>query len=167
MRGKVLLLVSALASSCGAQKDMSERVSDPTGLEREALALPAWAEAPADSSGPASHGLSKPPRSFETRAIAPAPEGDPLARVMQGRGSRRVKNMSFHQAPVAEILRMLASTGGFNLVIADGVPDKRLTIDLRNVTLQHAFEAVLASAQLQAEPIGSEIVLVKVATAGR
>ena len=51
--------------------------------------------------------------------------------------------------------------GGFNLVIADGAPDKKLTIELKNVTLQDALQAVLAAGALDAVAIGRDILLVR------
>jgi hypothetical protein len=123
------------------------------------MALPAWADGQQHEAAP-----TAPPRSYETRSIEAPPEPPgAVAQALGARGARRLRAMTFHQAPIAEVLRALASEGAFNLVIAEGVPDSRITIELKDVPLRDALQAVLAAGQLEAEAIGSNIVLVRAA----
>jgi type IV pilus assembly protein PilQ len=59
-------------------------------------------------------------------------------------------SLEFVNADVTSVLRMFADLGRFNLVAADSVSGK-VTLSLRNVPWDQAFEAVLASKGLGME----------------
>lgn len=69
--------------------------------------------------------------------------------------------LSLHHAPLPEALRMLASTGGFNVVIADDVPTHEVTLDLKHTTVEHAFRALVEASRVDATLVGGDIVLVR------
>ncbi len=87
---------------------------------------------------------------------------DPVRRLLVRRGGR-IRNLSLHRAPVDDTLRMFADMGRFNVVIPAEVGARRVTLDLRDVSLAGAFQAVLASARLEATVIADDIVQVMAA----
>lgn len=74
---------------------------------------------------------------FETTRISEPPSVDVHV------GSRRRIDVKLHQADLTEALRLIAHSGGINLVIGQGV-EGQVTVELRRVT---AFAALLAIAQ--------------------
>lgn len=102
----------------------------------------------------------------ETVHIVPPPERDAVDVLLASRrGHRRLRSLALRDAPVTEALRMFAELGGFNLVMADGVGDRRVTLSLRDVSLAAAFRAVLSAAHLEGEVLGGEVLEVRHARA--
>jgi len=93
--------------------------------------------------------------------IAPEPERDPIDVMLGHRAQRRMRTLSFHQAPAREALRAMAELGDFSIVIPDGVADRPITVDLRNVTLGTALRAILAAASLEASGLGDRVIAVR------
>jgi type II secretory pathway component HofQ len=62
---------------------------------------------------------------------------------------------------VDDTLRMLADMGRFNVVLVSEVGSRKVSIDLKDVSLEGAFRAVLASAQLEARLLADDIVEVR------
>jgi len=102
--------------------------------------------------------MTAPPR--ETVRIEAPAEPDPVGRLLR-RSKRRVRNLSLHQAPVDDTLRMLADMGRFNVVVVSEVGSVKVSVDLRDVSLEGAFRAVLASAHLEARLLADDIVEVR------
>ncbi len=151
-RSPLPLAAFVLGVACGGANESQEpacaaAVDDPE--------LPAWAH---PSAPPTATAMPPPPR--ETVRIEAPPEPDPVGRLLR-RSQRRVKNLSLHQAPVDDTLRMLADMGRFNVVIVSEVGSRKVSVDLKNVSLEGAFRAVLASAQLEARLLADDIVEVR------
>ena len=118
--------------------------------------LPTWSQP--QSQRPVSTALLGPPR--DTVSIQPPPQHDPVEAVL-ARSSRRIGNLSLHQAPVDETLKMFASMGRFNVVMPGEVGGRKVSLKLRNVSLAGAFRAVLASARLEARVLADNILEVR------
>ncbi len=97
---------------------------------------------------------------WETVRIAPEAQRDPIDVMLGARGRRRVRTLAFHQAPAREVLRAMAAIGGFSIVIPDGVADRPITVDLRDVTLATALRSLLAAANLEAVGLGDGVLAV-------
>lgn len=63
-----------------------------------------------------------------------------------------------------DTLRMFASMGHFNVVIPGEIGSRRVSLELRSVSLAGAFHAVLASARLEAHLLADDIIEVRPAT---
>jgi hypothetical protein len=140
----------ALGVACGGANE-SQEPTFPTANEVEA---PAWTH---PSATPTATSMT-PPR--ETVRIETPAEPDPVGRLLR-RSQRRVKNLSLHQAPLDDTLRMLADMGRFNVVIVSEVGSRKVSVDLKDVSLEGAFGAVLASAHLEARWLADDIVEVR------
>lgn len=133
--------------------------------------IPRWAEPVAPTDSPTDAVASRtvlrdePDRWASVRITEPA-EVDPVDRLLaQHRGRRRLTQLALRDAPVTDTLRMFAELGGFNVVFSDEVPNRRVSVQLRDVTLASAFRTVLASAHLGAVVEGDNIVQVGLRTA--
>lgn len=145
-----------LASSCGEPPEPREPCPCKRPSASSNLPLPRWSQP--DETRPASTALRGPPR--ETVSIAQPPRRDPVDAVL-ARSRRRIGNLSLHQAPVDETLKMFASMGRFNVVMPGEVGGRKVSLELRNVSLAGAFRAVLASASLEARVVADDILEVR------
>ena len=85
-----------------------------------------------------------------------------MDRVLSRLGGRnRIQNLSLRQAPLDDTLRMFARMGRFNVVMADSVRGRAVTLELHSVTVASAFKAVLASAKMEARVLADNIVEVR------
>ncbi|HPY19561.1 MAG TPA: STN domain-containing protein [Polyangiaceae bacterium] len=96
----------------------------------------------------------------DTVRIESAIEDDPVD-VLLRRARRRLPNLSLHQAPVDETLRWFAEIGQFNVIISAEAGARKVSLSLKNVSLQAAFRAVLASARLEARLLADNIIEVR------
>jgi hypothetical protein len=151
IRSPLPLAALALGVACGGASE-SQEPTFPTANDVEA---PAWSHPSATSTATS---MTAPPR--ETVRIETPAEPDPVGRLLR-RSQGRVKNLSLHQAPVDDTLRMLADMGRFNVVIVSEVGSRKVSVDLKDVSLEGAFRAVLASAQLEARWLADDIVEVR------
>lgn len=150
-RSPLPLAALALGVACGGPSEPQE----PTCPAIDDVETPAWTH---PSATPTTTAMSAPPR--ETVRIEAPAEPDPVGRLLR-RSRRRVRNLSLHQAPVDDTLRMLADMGRFNVVLVSEVGSRKVSIDLKDVSLEGAFRAVLASAQLEARLLADDIVEVR------
>ena len=128
------------------------------------MPTPAWAEpVSSDPRAPAPSRTVFSPGQRDAVRIAAEPERDPVDVMLGHRGRRRVRTLSFHQAPAREALRAMASIGDFSIVIPDGVADRPITVELRDVSLATAMRAILAAANLEASGLGDGVVAIRAA----
>lgn len=102
---------------------------------------------------------------YETIRIQPPVERDPVDELLRRRGRNRIRTLSLHQAPVDDTLRMFAGMGRFNVVIPGELGSRKVSLELRNVTLASAFRAVLVSAKLDARVVTDDIIEIRTASA--
>lgn len=157
LTGLVLAGLVFEAGCAGAQREPRDPRPAET-LENGFTTLPSWTR-PDGAPAPATT-LAGPPR--ETVSIRPPPKRDPVD-VVLSRSRRRIGNLSLHQAPVDETLKMFASMGRFNVVMAGEIGSRKVSLELQNVTLAGAFRAVLASARLEARVLNDDILEVRAA----
>ena len=136
---------------CECQESRESAITSP---------LPSWSEP--TGTPPPSKVLIAGPR--EVVRIEPPRHRDPVD-VVLSRGRRRVRNLSLHQAPVDDTLRMFATMGRFNVVIPGELGSRKVSIELRDVSLAGAFRAVLATARLEARVVADNILEVRPAGA--
>ena len=94
---------------------------------------------------------SEPVRIELTRVAPATPTKERTRAAVPGRGERIT--LDVRDAPVVDVLRLLAEHGGFNLVVDDTVTG-RVTLRLENVTIEEAFDGVLAGHDLGYEMKG-------------
>jgi type II secretory pathway component GspD/PulD (secretin) len=70
-----------------------------------------------------------------------------------------IRNLSFRETPVKEVIAELARRGGLNILI-DGSVKGKITGDLKDVTLNEAMDSVLAAAGLQNRTLDNNTVVV-------
>lgn len=121
----------------------------PTGL------MPRWAEPAGEVAAARVLPAGAP---SQTVRIVEAPLADPLDEVLGARGRRRLRDLSLRDAPVGDTLRLFATMGGFNVVCGDELAGRRVTVQLRDVSLRAAFRTVLAAAGAGATVVGGEVV---------
>jgi len=105
---------------------------------------------------------SRPLSRWETVRIEPVSSVDPVDRMLTRRGGRaRIQSITLRQAPVDDTLQMFASLGRFNVVVPEQVHGRKVTLQLRNVSVAGAFRAVLRAAGLEAHVVAEDIVEVR------
>jgi len=121
--------------------------------------MPRWAE-PAGEVATASASTRARPQAppSQTVRIVEAPPVDPLDEMLGARGRRRLRDLSLRDASVGDALRLFATMGGFNVVCGDELAGRRVTVQLRDVSLRAAFRTVLAAAGAGVTVVGGEVV---------
>ncbi len=160
---RVATMLAAVAVAFSACAEAQRPAPVDAHATAGSMNMPAWAGGhPAEAAVPAQPylegvavaapvGRPAPDARWRTRRIGDVTESDPVDELLRvHRGDRRVGAMSLRDAPVTDTLRMFAEMGALDLVFADGTADRRVTLDLRDVTLAEAFRAVLAAAHLGA-----------------
>lgn len=129
--------------------------------------MPRWADAAGEGAAVAASTrvLPEAPLS-QTVRIVEAPRVDPLDAVLGARGRRRLRDLSLRDASVSDTLRLFATMGGFNVVCGDELAGRRVTVQLRDVSLRAAFRTVLAAAGAGATVVGGEVVHVTAVRGG-
>ena len=69
-------------------------------------------------------------------------------------GHGRAVTIDVVQAPLSEVIRLLADVGNVNVVVDESVASSRVTVKLRHVPWDEALEAVVASKGLALERTG-------------
>jgi hypothetical protein len=166
---RTILGVVVMSSLLACASTNTSRAAAVPCAEPAVALVPRWVE-PAEESvgvaqGPASRTVitaADDAARFQTVRIQAPPERDPVDVLLGARrGARRIQALELRDAPVADTLRMFADMGGFNVVFADEVGDRRVTLRLRGVSLASAFRTVLSAAHLGANVVGGEIVEVR------
>ncbi len=62
--------------------------------------------------------------------------------------SKRTITISLRDSDIKQVLRMIADKAGMNIIFHESVSDKKVTLDLKNVTLDEAFNFVLSTGEL-------------------
>lgn len=121
--------------------------------------MPRWADAAGEGASVAASTRVLPDAPLsQTVRIVEAPPVDPLDAVLGARGRRRLRDLSLRDASVGDTLRLIATMGGFNVVCGDELAGRRVTVQLRDVSLRAAFRSVLAAAGAGATVVGGEVV---------
>ncbi|UFP94688.1 secretin N-terminal domain-containing protein [Gloeobacter morelensis] len=100
---------------------------------------------------------------LRTRAVAP-PAGDiageeiPLGRPVELGSGERV-TLALKDAPVREVLQILARRAGCNVLFGEGVSGQRVSMDVRGETLDDTFNLVLHLHNLKARRTGNTILV--------
>jgi hypothetical protein len=129
--------------------------------------MPRWADAAGSVGGEVgSTRVRLPSAPRETVRLVEAPPVDPLDAMLGARGRRRLRDLSLRDASVGDTLRLLATMGGFNVVCGDELAGRRVTVQLRDVSLRAALRTVLAAAGAGATVVGGEVVHVTAARGG-
>lgn len=130
-----------------------------TSLDAPTAMMPRWAEPAGEVAAVAASTrvLPEAPPS-QTVRIVEAARVDPLDEVLGARGRRRLRDLSLRDASVGDTLRLFATMGGFNVVCGDELAGRRVTVQLRDVSLRAAFRTVLAAAGAGATVVGGEVV---------
>ncbi len=159
MRVMMAFVCGALGCASGPRSVAS--IDAPTTL------MPRWADAAGSVGGEvgSTRVLPEAPPS-QTVRIVEAPPADPLDEVLGARGRRRLRDLSLRDAPVGDTLRLFATMGGFNVVCGDELAGRRVTVQLRDVSLRAAFRTVLAAAGAGATVVGGEVVHVTAVRGG-
>lgn len=148
------LLVTAAACS-------PTTTSAPQRAPQSPIDVPSWAQTcPSTGESQTLHERPAPMTPRHTVQLSNPAQVDPLQQFLRLRGRKRIESLSLQRAPVDQTLRMLADMGRFNLVFVDDTADRRVTLELRDVSLADAFQAVLASAGLEGRVMGDNIVTV-------
>lgn len=128
-------------------------------LDAPTARMPRWAEPAREGAAVAASTrvLPEAPPSQTVRIVEAAPV-DPLDAMLGARGRRRLRDLSLRDAPVGDTLRLFATMGGFNVVCGDELAGRRVTVQLRDVSLRAAFRTVLAAAGAGATVVGGEVV---------
>ncbi len=70
-----------------------------------------------------------------------------------------IRNLSFRDTPVKEVIGELSRRGGLNIIV-DGSVKGKITGDLKDITLNEAMDSVLAAAGLQSRTMDNNTVVV-------
>lgn len=128
-------------------------------LDAPTAQIPRWAVAAGEVAAvSASSGVLPATPPSQTVRIVEAARVDPLDEVLGARGRRRLRDLSLRDASVGDTLRLFATMGGFNVVCGDELAGRRVTVQLRDVSLRAAFRTVLAAAGAGATVVGGEVV---------
>jgi hypothetical protein len=167
--------VFALAAGCATGSAAMPRAQSASECESAAdYRMPAWAEPARETRDASPRGVTV-ARDEEptpdvplarTVRLIPDAQRDPVDAVLTGRGGRRrLGALNLRRAPVDETLRMFATVGRFNLVFTDDVAGRQVTLDLRDVSVDQAFRAVLAAAHLDVDVVAGNVLAVRAAHA--
>ncbi|MFO0625810.1 MAG: hypothetical protein U0325_09365 [Polyangiales bacterium] len=146
----VLAFVAVLGCASGPRSTAS--------LDAPTAQIPRWAEPVGALAAATGTRVLPAAPTAQTVRIVEAPAVDPLDAVLGARGRRRVRDLSLRDAPVGDTLRLFATMGGFNVVCGDELAGRRVTVQLRDVSLRAAFRTVLAAAGAGATVVGGEVV---------
>lgn len=134
----------ALAAACAAPEDARPPPLTPAapmvGASEPAAPLPKTAFAPSVPTAP--------------RTIAREPSNEPPPRRRIG----RLIDLDVKDADIHDVCRLLAETGGVNVVVADDVHGS-VTIRMKRVPWDRAFDAILQAKGLSASWDGNIVVV--------
>lgn len=125
----------------------------------EDMPLDLTAESPqADSSGAQSGGANQLPAPSTAQ-----PAGTDVLGVESGApaavsGNKKVMQLDFREAPVSQIIKMIAAQSNINFVISPEAGMKKTSISLKNVSWDVALKAVLEANQLGMQEISNGLV---------
>jgi type IV pilus assembly protein PilQ len=103
---------------------------------------------------------------FQGRAVAP-PAGDIAVGTILpdpppiDLGSTAKISLTLKDAPVGDVLSLLARRAGLNVVLNDVPPDLTISLDVQDLPLQEAFNYILRLKQLQAQRRGQTVFIGK------
>lgn len=146
----VVALVGVLGCASGPRSVAS--------LDAPTAQIPRWANAAGEAAAATGTRVLPAAPTAQTVRIVEAARVDPLDEVLGARGRRRLRDLSLRDAPVGDTLRLFATMGGFNVVCGDELAGRRVTVQLRDVSLRAAFRTVLAAAGAGATVVGGEVV---------
>ncbi len=92
--------------------------------------------------------LQSPPPAQDVAIAAPqvVPEPEPLREEISPLREIPLENISARSEPLSNVLYLISQQAGLNLIIEDGVdPDTKITITLKDVTIEDALNAIMES----------------------